>query len=34
MNGITEHSMLEENLRGDKGLSEGVINSLTGIFFF
>ncbi len=34
MYGITEFRRLEENLRGDKGFSEGVINSLTGIFFF
>ncbi len=31
---ITECRRLKENLRGDKRLSEGVINSLTGIFFF
>lgn len=31
---ITGRRRLEENLRGEKRLSEGVINSLPGIFFF
>jgi hypothetical protein len=31
---ITGRRRLEENLRRDKRLSEGVINSLPGIFIF
>jgi hypothetical protein len=34
MYGITECRRPEDNLRGDKKLSEGVINSLPGILFF